>query len=137
MKKKDYDINDAVTVVGENLSSTTKLLISEDDVRIILDFFYEYKVENKIVVEDEGEEYQKYLFYKGILDPLSVDAKIVCPWVCNEAAKQGYYYSEESINEVYEAEIIYLVSIGLAEEIDLNKFVKLKKITRTKKNRNN
>lgn len=135
MKKKNYDINDAVVVVGENLSSTTKLLISEDDVRIILDFFYDYKVENKIVIEDD--EYQKYLFYKGILDLLSFDAKSVCPWVCNEAAKQGYYYSEESINDVYEAEIIYLESIGLAEEVDLNNFVKLKKITRTKKDRNN
>ncbi len=135
MKKKEYDLNEAVTVVCENLSSATKLLISEEDIHVILDLFYDYKIEHKIVVEDE--EYQKYLFYKGILDPLSVDAKIVCPWVCNEAAKQGYYYSEESINDVYEAEIIYLESIGLAEEVDLNNFVKLKKITRTKKDRNN
>ncbi len=135
MKKKEYDINDAVAVVGENLSSTTKLLISEEDVRIILDIFYDYKIEHNFIIEDE--EYPKYLFYKDILEPLTLDAKSVCPWVCNQAAKKGYYYSEVSINEVYEAEIIYLESIGLAEEVDLNKFVKLKKIARSKKNRNN
>jgi hypothetical protein len=125
-----YDEDAAVLVTYQNLSPSTRLSIEEDDVRIILKLFYQYKCEHGFIIADEDEE--KYSKFKDVLEEPSFDAKSVCPWVLERIDELGLPYTLDLLYEVFDAETCYLISASICDgEFPLDNFIDTKKATKS------
>ena len=111
-EKPEYILEDAVPIVFENISKELQEKFSPEDIAIILDMEFQYQQESELASDVES-----------IIElPVKVDDESLEYFVINKCAKLDIIMTYDEFQEILEAEIIYLDSIGLIDEEGDQKF---------------
>ena len=107
----DYIVEEAVETVYENISDDLKEKLDIEDIIVILEVEFEYQQQTGLVSDEES-----------IVDiPREVDFDAMNYFIINECAKKEIILTYDELEEILDAETIYLESLGLIDEEGVQK----------------
>lgn len=95
-----YEVEEATTVTYSNLPQETKVALSKEDTRLILDLEFEFQREMGITGEKPKKEIKDY-------------TSEAIQFITQESKKKGKIFTSQQINDVLKAEEVYLEKLGV------------------------
>jgi len=108
----EYIVEDAARIVIDNISLELKLKLSFEDIIKVLDTEFDYQ--QQIGLTDDSVELCGY--------PHPVNEDAMQEYIISECAKVSIHLTQNDIEEILEAEAIYLEKIGLIDDEGMQSF---------------
>jgi hypothetical protein len=108
----EYITEDAAKVVYENITPELQEKLSLEDILSILDIEFEYLEQSGVTASPDSI----------VPLPIEIDDKEMEYYIINECAKQDIFLTPEELEEILEAEVVYLRSLGLIDDEGLAPF---------------